>query len=127
MAITDLVPCFYTGQNYRWEKPAKLLPRFELHEIKRMKLGKFIENGKVFLFLKQVIEVIRTPWNDGPLGRGNLIPFVKPHTSGDKLHYECPMAGDRGIFARHHRRFIRVSSRSLFNFQVLPVVVRAAV
>jgi hypothetical protein len=46
----------------------------------------------------------------GPLGVGNLIPFAKS-SNGDKLHYEVPHAGDRGIAARHRRKFIRVSGR----------------
>lgn len=58
---------------------------------------------------------------DGPLGVGNLLPFSKPHCYGDKLHYETPMAGDRSIFARHHRKLLHPSSRSFFLHQVLPV------
>lgn len=51
-------------------------------------------------------------WFDGPLGVGNLLPFSKPQSTGDKLHYEIPMAGDRGTFAQHRRPFIRVSARN---------------
>jgi hypothetical protein len=124
MPATDLVPCFYTGQDFRWEQPAEFRTRAELHRIKKFKVGRFDQNGSIFLFFKAIVNAAKKVW-DGPLGVGNLIPFAKPNSSGDKLHYEIPMAGDRGIFARHHRRFIRVSSRSLFNFQVLPI--RAAV
>jgi hypothetical protein len=106
-----------------------LRSRAELHQLKQAKLGAFADHGRVFLYFKALAKDVLHLW-DGPLGVGNLIPFVKPHTSGDKLHYETPMAGDRGIFARHHRRLIRVSSRSRFNFQILPehvLPVRAAV
>lgn len=70
---------------------------------------------------------------DGPLGVGNLLPFARLHNYGDKLHYEMPMAGDVGM-RRHglYRRddeirshTIPVSSRSLFNHQVLPMAVSA--
>jgi hypothetical protein len=52
---------------------------------------------------------------DGPLGCGNLLPFgdrranplIPPHA----MHYEMPHAGDRGTFARHRRKRIRVSGR----------------
>lgn len=59
---------------------------------------------------------------DGPIGIGNVLPFARLHNYGDKLHYEMPMAGDRGCFARHRPRNIRVSSRSLFSKQILPAV-----
>jgi hypothetical protein len=59
---------------------------------------------------------------EGPLGIGNLIPFARLHPHGDKLHYEVPMAGDRGCFARHRPRNLRVSSRSLFSRQPIPAV-----
>jgi hypothetical protein len=62
------------------------------------------------------------------VGLSALIPFARvlnPMLAPQKLHYEIPHAGDRGCFARHHRRFIRVSSRSLFRHQVLPVRVSA--
>ncbi len=120
MPATDLVPCFYTGQDFRWEKPAEFRVRAELHRLKKAKLGRFDQNGRIFLFFKAVKEALQRLW-DGPLGVGNLFPFSKPHCYGDKLHYETPMAGDRSIFARHHRKYIHVSSRSLFNHQILPV------
>jgi hypothetical protein len=55
----------------------------------------------------------RTFW-DGPLGVGNLVPFSRsrnPLLAPDKLHYETPKAGDRGCFARHRRKLLRVSGR----------------
>jgi len=54
---------------------------------------------------------------DGPLGRGNLLPFAKKPDPTHKLHYETPMAGDRGIFARHRRKRIRVSGRTQPEFR----------
>jgi hypothetical protein len=121
MPANDPVPCYYTGQNYRWEKPAKTLTRAEVRQLKSWGEGKFIENGKIFLLAKSIVVAMQEKVWDGPLGVGNLLPFSKPHCYGDKLHYETPMAGDRSIFARHHRKLIHPSSRSLFNHQILPV------
>jgi hypothetical protein len=68
--------------------------------------------------------------SDGSLGIGNLIPFGRsqnPLLAPQKLHYEIPHAGERTCFARHRRRAIHVSSRSLFSHQVLPLAPAAAV
>jgi len=111
MAATDLVPCFYTGQNYRLEKPAEVRLRSEVREFKKLKVGRFVENGTLFLFFRVRTKRVERVW-DGPLGTGNLVPFAKEHNYGDKLHYEMPHAGDRGVFARHRRKMIRVSARS---------------
>jgi hypothetical protein len=111
MAATDLVPCFYTGQNYRVEKPAELRPRSEVREFKNQKLGKFIENGTHFLFFRAMTKRVVRLW-DGPIGVGNALPFARLHNYGDRLHYEMPHAGDRGVFARHRLKRIRVSARS---------------
>jgi hypothetical protein len=54
---------------------------------------------------------------DGPLGVGNAIPFAPLNSDGEKLHYEMPHAGDRGIFARHRRKLIRVSGRTQPEFR----------
>jgi hypothetical protein len=115
MAATDLVPCFYTGQNFRWEKPAEFRVRAELHRLKKLKLGRFDDHGKIFLFFKAIAAKAKTLW-DGPLGRGLLVPFSKPKSYGDKLHYECAMAGD-GSWLRGYRprREIEVSPRSKFS------------
>ena len=90
MASSDLVPCFYTGQNYRVEKPAEFRLRSEVRELKKKKLGKFVENGTLFLFSRAMKKSVARFW-DGPLGVGNLLPFAKPQSTGDKLHYEIPM------------------------------------
>jgi hypothetical protein len=50
MAKSDLVPCFYKEQDASWERPAKLLPRSEVRELKAQKLGAFIFNGTAFRF-----------------------------------------------------------------------------
>ena len=110
MPATDPVPCFYTGQNYRVERPAKILTRAQAHEHKRQNLGKFIEHGKFFLLFQVVAEKAKR-LSDGFLGTGNALPFSKP-TTGDPLHYEIPHAGDRSILARHHRRTLYVSPRN---------------
>ena len=99
MAATDLVPCFYTGQNYRVEKPAEVRTRAEVREFKAQKLGKFIENGRLFLFFKIMAQKAKQLW-DGPFGVGNLLPFYKsqnPLMAPQKLHYEIPKANDLGI------------------------------
>jgi len=118
MAATDLVPCFYTGQNYRAEQPAEFRFRHEVRECARQKLGQFIENGRLFLFSKRVVKKV-IEICDGPVTAKNLLRFTKTRTDGGKLHYEIPMAGDRSIFARHQRRLIHVSSRSLFSRQAI--------
>jgi hypothetical protein len=115
MAASDPVPCYYTGQNYRWEPAAEILTRGRARELKKAKLGAFVENGKIFIFFKTaVIAIAENVW-DGPIGVGNLLPFSKAHNYGDKLHYEMPMAGDRTAYARHRRKEIHVSSRVLFS------------
>jgi hypothetical protein len=114
MAATDLVPCFYTGQDFRWERPAELRTRAELHGLKKEKLGRFDQNGRIFIFFQKIAEWAEQWW-DGPIGVGNVLPFSKAHNYGDKLHYEMPMAGDRTAYARHRRKEIHVSSRVLFS------------
>jgi hypothetical protein len=109
----DLVPCYYTGQDYRLERPAEVRPRAEVREFKAQKLGKFIENGKLFLFFKRVRRKVKQLW-DGLLGTGNALPFSRaqnPMMAPAKLHYEVPRAGDVGYW-RHHRRRIFVSGRT---------------
>jgi hypothetical protein len=62
-------------------------------------------------------------FTDGELGIGNALPFFKvqnPLLQPTKLHYETPHAGDKGIYARHHRKFIRVSARSRHSTQIIP-------
>ena len=48
MPNTDVVPCFYKEQNDSWERPAKLLPRAEVREMKLKLLGKFENHGRTF-------------------------------------------------------------------------------
>ena len=117
MAATDLVPCFYTGQDFRWETPVEFRLRGELHKLKKLKLGRFDYNGKIFLFRRKIVDRVTASWN-GSLSANNLTHFLKTNCYGDKLPYEIPHAGDRSIFARHHRSLIRVSSRNLFNGQI---------
>jgi hypothetical protein len=66
-------------------------------------------------------------FTDGELGIGNALPFFKvqnPLLQPTKLHYETPHAGDRGIFARHQRKFIRVSARSRHSQQFIAEAIR---
>jgi hypothetical protein len=59
------------------------------------------------------------------IGLSALIPFgrvLNPMLAPQPLHYEIPHAGDGTCFARHRRRKIQVSSRSLFSRQLLPAV-----
>ena len=108
------------------ERPAQLKLRAEVREYKKQLLGKFQEHGKVFVFFAQVKKI----FIDGVLGVGNLLPFAKPRSTGDKLHYEMPMAGHRTAYQRAglHReeeqrksilvsRIRKVSSKSFFNRQ----------
>jgi len=115
MAATDLVPCYYTGQNYRSEIPAEVHPRAKVRDWKNRGLGKFIESGRIFLFAKRIAKV----FCDGVLGVGNLLPFAKFRSSGDKLHYEMPMAGHKTPYQRSLRRLIHVSHRSYFSKQAI--------
>ena len=119
MPATDLVPCFYTGQDYRWEKPAEMRLRSEVRDFKTRGLGKFVENGRVFLFSQKIVLFLAEHWNGKP-GGGSILAFLKTRTDGTPLHYEIPHAGDRSIFARHHRSLIHVSSRNLFRHQAIP-------
>jgi len=68
-----------------------------------------------------VIEVMESVDLSAVIPARVLNPLVAP----DKLPYEIPHAGDRSIFARHHRSLIRVSSRNLFNGQILSTEVSA--
>jgi hypothetical protein len=95
MAATDLVPCFLTGQDYRWERPALIHTRAEVREMKRLKLGKFVDNGKVFLLDKSIETKIS--FYDGPLGIGNLLPFSRIPNGTEKHHYPIPAMADHRI------------------------------
>jgi len=52
MPKNDVVPCFYKGQDTSWERPTRILPRSEVRELKRQKIGRFINNGSAFLFFR---------------------------------------------------------------------------
>jgi len=117
MRSHDSVPCYYAGDLRSSRLPAELRPRAALHKLKKAGLGRFVDNGQAFQF-----NVLK---EDLPLSVGNMLPFSKPHCYGDKLHYETPHAGDRSIWARHYRKLIHPSSRSLFNHQALPMAVSA--
>jgi hypothetical protein len=98
------------------------MTRAQLREMKKNKLGLFVDDGTAFQFSQKFTEALK-PLFDGPLGIGNLLPFSKPRNYGDKLHYESAMAGD-GSWLRGYtpRKEILVSSRSLFSRQALPAV-----
>lgn len=66
---------------------------------------------KLVIKARKLADQARGFW-DGPLGFGNALPFSKPTDPKHHAHYEIPMAGDRGAFARHRRKLIRVSARS---------------
>lgn len=96
--------------------------RDEVRVFKAKGLGKFRDSGKFFLFSKSIM--LATQICDGPLGRGNILPFSKatnPMLCPQKLHYATPMAGDRTTFARHRRHIIRISGRNIFSVQRLSV------
>ncbi len=134
MPATDLVPCFYTGQDFRWEQPAEFRPRAELHRIKKLKVGRFDQDGRIFLFFKR-IEAVFLSALSGPASAKTILAFIKTRTDGAKLHYETPMAGDGNWFDGYTLRkgFLNpdpkkentavafaVSSRSRFNVQPVP-------
>jgi hypothetical protein len=135
MASTDLVPCFYTGQNYRVEPPAQVLKRSEVRELKKQKIGKFIENGRLFLFFKALVKKAQR-FFDGPLGVGNAMPFSRRTDPGQHFHYEIPRANDRGIRRWGFRsaaserneklltRTLRVSARSRHSQQFIADAIR---
>lgn len=54
----------------------------------------------------------------GMVSSGTVLAFIRTHCQGDKLHYEIPHAGDRGLVARHRRTLIRVSSRVAPQFRI---------
>jgi hypothetical protein len=124
MPPTDLVPCFYAGQ-HRWSSPpAKLLSRAALHIQKALKLGQFVDNGRAFQFSKLHTQNVCATF-DGPLGIGNLLPFARMKNLGEKLHYECAMAGDGNWVDGYTPRRLwsySVSNRSKFNLQSIPAV-----
>ena len=74
---------------------------------------------RLIRMVRTTIEQIRA-WVDGPIGVGMLVPFVKPRSSGDKLHYEMPMAGHKTAYQRSLRRLIHVSHRNVFAHQAIP-------
>ena len=135
MPATDLVPCFYTGQDFRWETPAEFRMRAELHKLKKQGLGRFDQKGKIFRFAQKIEQRVSRLWTGSP-SANNLLHFVKTNCYGDKLHYEIPMFGDNDLLHRfgmyydgetkkYVTRTVHVSSRSLFNVQILPQPVSA--
>src|SRR3989442_13403028 len=76
MAKSDLVPCFYKDQDATWERPAKLLPRSQVREMKAQKLGAFIFRGRAFRFFQSIKQAI-VRFFDGPLSIGNLLAVSK--------------------------------------------------
>ena len=120
MAATELVPCFYTGQNCDVDRPAKMIARGRCRELKTAKIGKFERNGKIFVFSQRIETAMMALFN-GPASAKNILVFLKTRTDGAKLHYETPMAGDGNwVDGYTPRRRIHVSSRSLFSNQILP-------
>ena len=124
MPLTDLVPCFYAGQPRILSRPAKLMLRSNLHDMKKHKLGLFVDDGTAFQFTRKFTDAVRPLW-DGLLGVGNLLPFARLHNYGDKLHYWAGPQGLRfhGLYQRRdengvmqlHSHEIEVSSRLLFS------------
>jgi hypothetical protein len=114
-------------------------------KVKRKLADRLVSKGVARRISKSLIQIIGEQvaihqlicaYDDGPLGRGNLIPFSKsqnPYLAPQKLHYEIPRAGDlgmrrHGLFARTndegkrelHSHTIQVSGRNLFSRQLLP-------
>ena len=114
MAANELVPCFYSGQNCDVDRPAKIQTRRRCRELKTAKIGRFERHGKVFIFFQRIETALLSMFT-GPMSAKNILVFLKTRTDGELLHYEMPHAGDRSIFARHHRPTISVSSRPAFS------------
>jgi hypothetical protein len=68
-----------------------------------------------------VLIVQKIGWTEGPMGRGNLIPFGTTNNQGDRLHYETPPAGHHYWHQRFERKATCVSSRNLFSQQPIPL------
>jgi hypothetical protein len=114
MAASELVPCFYTGQNCDIHRPAKVETRGRCRELKKSGVGRFERNGKVFVFSQRIETAVQSIFN-GPMSAKNVLAFLKTRTDGSPLHYEIPHAGDRTPYARSRRRLITISSRVLFS------------
>lgn len=108
---TDLVPCFYTGQNPLRDKPAELTPRAIVRDYKKKGFGKFGASGQFFMFFARMAYVAETVMCDFRASARTILTFIKTSTQGERLHYEIPMAGDRGVFSRHHRNLLHPSHR----------------
>lgn len=106
---TDLVPCFYMGQNFRVDEPAERTARAIVREYKAKGRGKFVDSGRAFLFHAR--GACRSEAPRVKASARTILHYMKTNCYGDKLHYEIPRAGDAGPFARHRRKFIRVSGR----------------
>lgn len=127
---TDLVPCFYTGQNPLRDKPAELAPRAIVRDYKKKGFGKFVASGQFFMFFARMTRVAETAMRDFRASARTILTFIKTGTQGDRLHYEIPMAGDvgmrrYGLFRRRDEdgvlqlesHVIPVSGRNLFAVQ----------
>ena len=105
------------------DQPLASRPRFYLDKptvksLVQQKLAKFV-GPRLIRMAQTSIAAIRA-LIDGPIGVGMLVPFVKPRSSGDKLHYEMPMAGHKTAYQRSLRRLIHVSHRNVFAHQAIP-------
>ena len=92
MASSDVVRCFYTGQDSRCTKPVMLVSRNEAREFKLQGRGRFDDNGKIFRFSQMVRKVL---W-DGPFGIGNVLPFTRVQNklrAPDSINYPIPCVG----------------------------------
>lgn len=53
MPKTDLVPCFYWGQDSQNDEPAKTMLRSEVRELKKQNRGFFVNHGNAFLLSEE--------------------------------------------------------------------------
>jgi hypothetical protein len=91
MASSDVVPCFYTGQD-KSTKPVMSVSRVEARVFKTQGRGRFDDNGKIFRFF----EAVRKALWDGPFGIGNVLPFTRVQNklrAPDSINYPIPCAG----------------------------------
>jgi hypothetical protein len=87
-----------------------------------IKPGHLVQKLEARVRTAAVLIVQKICWTDGPIGRGNLIPFGTTDNQGDPLHYETPPAGYHYWHRRFERKGTRVSSRKFFNSQPIPAV-----
>jgi hypothetical protein len=128
---TPRTACGRTVADYLIDHKYALRIGKRLIQMIRVKAHDAIRQAKAALkTLERAIERVLTGYDEGPMGRGMLVPFSRARNkmlAPEKLHYQIPSAGDVGM-RRHNlwrvmeedksvlrSKKITVSSRSLFS------------